>query len=180
MTLATARGIAERIRDLLAPYCRRIEVAGSVRREKPQDIKDIELVCVLDTAQLLRFVSLVRSLPVLKGKPDGKYIRFLHDGECVDLFIVTRETWGCIYFIRTGSADFCKAIMVRAQNHGLKFHEGRLYEVRGNGATSWLHLIPTPEEEDVFAALGLQFIPPAERAPSTISSFAIDKAATPV
>lgn len=43
--LAVAREAAETLLDLLAPACERIEIAGSIRRERP-DVKDIELVCV--------------------------------------------------------------------------------------------------------------------------------------
>ena len=36
---------AEALRELLAPACARIEIAGSIRREKPK-VKDVELVAV--------------------------------------------------------------------------------------------------------------------------------------
>lgn len=43
--LHEAREKAEALRSLLEPACERIEVAGSIRRERP-DVKDIELVAV--------------------------------------------------------------------------------------------------------------------------------------
>lgn len=43
--LAVAQEAAETLRDLLAPVCERIEIAGSIRRRKPE-VKDIELVAV--------------------------------------------------------------------------------------------------------------------------------------
>lgn len=45
MNLAQAREIAEGLRDLCAPAAERIEIAGSIRREKPV-VKDIELVAI--------------------------------------------------------------------------------------------------------------------------------------
>jgi DNA polymerase/3'-5' exonuclease PolX len=45
MQIAKATAIAERIKAELAPYTERIEIAGSVRRRKPE-VKDIELVAV--------------------------------------------------------------------------------------------------------------------------------------
>ncbi len=43
--LAIAREAAETLRDLLAPACERIEIAGSVRRRREM-VKDLELVAV--------------------------------------------------------------------------------------------------------------------------------------
>jgi DNA polymerase/3'-5' exonuclease PolX len=45
MTLEYARGMAGALVDLLSPVCVRIEIAGSVRRQKPRP-NDIELVMV--------------------------------------------------------------------------------------------------------------------------------------
>ncbi len=45
MELAVAQQLAAEVKDLLRPYCRRIEVAGGVRREKPYP-HDVELVAV--------------------------------------------------------------------------------------------------------------------------------------
>jgi DNA polymerase/3'-5' exonuclease PolX len=42
---AQALAIAERTRAALAPYCDRIEIAGSIRRRNPS-VKDIELVAI--------------------------------------------------------------------------------------------------------------------------------------
>jgi len=44
-----AKELADRRQADLAPYCDRIEIAGSVRRLKQTDIKDVEIVCVAKT-----------------------------------------------------------------------------------------------------------------------------------
>lgn len=43
--LEQARGLAIELAELLAPACVRVELAGSIRRNKP-DVGDIELVCL--------------------------------------------------------------------------------------------------------------------------------------
>jgi DNA polymerase/3'-5' exonuclease PolX len=48
MNLHTAQPIADRVRDLLAPHCDRIEIAGSIRRQKA-DVGDIEIVAIPKT-----------------------------------------------------------------------------------------------------------------------------------
>lgn len=45
MKLKRAREIAEQLREELAPFCERIEVAGSIRREK-KEVGDIELLVI--------------------------------------------------------------------------------------------------------------------------------------
>ena len=45
LPLAWAQSVAEMVRLILAPFCERIEVAGSVRREAPM-VGDIELVAI--------------------------------------------------------------------------------------------------------------------------------------
>lgn len=48
--LEIARRVATRFGQELAPFCDRIEIAGSIRRAKP-DIADIEMVCIPKTRQ---------------------------------------------------------------------------------------------------------------------------------
>jgi DNA polymerase/3'-5' exonuclease PolX len=45
MELIKARRIAEELVKILRPACSRVEIAGSIRREK-SEVKDIELVAV--------------------------------------------------------------------------------------------------------------------------------------
>lgn len=45
MKHSTALVIAEKIKAQLAPHCDRIEIAGSIRRKKPE-VKDIEIVVI--------------------------------------------------------------------------------------------------------------------------------------
>lgn len=48
MKLAEAQAIAERVRAELAPFCVRCEIAGSIRRKRPEP-RDLEIVCVPKT-----------------------------------------------------------------------------------------------------------------------------------
>ena len=45
MEYEVAIEIAEKVKALLLPHCERIEIAGSVRRKKP-NVKDIEIVAI--------------------------------------------------------------------------------------------------------------------------------------
>lgn len=88
----------------------------------------------------------------------------------VDLFLATPETWGVLYLIRTGSRDFSKAVVGswRIKSDGGQCLKGRLHPpctraipvaVSRDGVPLGPP-IDTPEEEDVFAACGYQWIEP--------------------
>jgi DNA polymerase/3'-5' exonuclease PolX len=80
MELKEAKIIAEKYLSILKPFCERIEIAGSIRREQPFP-NDIELVCIRKGRELFNFVEAVDQWKKVKGKPSGKYTqRSLHEG----------------------------------------------------------------------------------------------------
>lgn len=76
----------------------------------------------------------------------------------VDLFLATPETWGLVLAIRTGSADFSRALVTRwtAVSGGGHAVDGRLCWPDGRAED-------TREEEDVFRALRCRWVDPPER-----------------
>ena len=137
MTLEYARGMAEALVELLAPACQRIEIAGSVRRQKP-DPNDVEIVAVpawtqvasqfwgpLEDENLLdRRCNELLALGTLEKRPDsrgrscwgtGVKRAVFYQGQDyapVDLFqVVAPAQWGVIYAIRTGPGDFNRLLV---------------------------------------------------------------------
>jgi len=168
MNLNQATEIAERIRAELAPFCDRIEIAGSIRRRKPE-VGDIEIVAIPKRVMLpadlftgvahnhLKFCELVNRWPAVKGKSTGKYTqRRLPEGINLDLFMADPENWGLIFAIRTGSAEFSHKVLatvwIRAGYHSMA---GMLYK---DG-----HKIPVREERDLFDMIGIVWQEPWER-----------------
>lgn len=166
MNLLQAQTIAERLKAELAPYCERIEIAGSIRRQKAE-VKDIELVVIpkrvvadmfgTATEPHPDFCRIINALEKVKGEPTGKYTqRILPEGIKVDIFIADADNWGLIYAIRTGSADFSYKILGGAWVRcGYKSVNGYLM----SGDTR----VPVREEAELFALLRLPFTPPEER-----------------
>ena len=128
MDLAYAREMAEVLVELLAPACRRIEIAGSVRRQKAKP-NDIEIVCEpkltdqgrnlcdLACADLLRTGQLEKR-PDSRGRHcwgTGIKRAIFYQGSNyapVDLFqVVEPRQWGVIYAIRTGPGDFNRLLV---------------------------------------------------------------------
>lgn len=163
--------VAQALEVMLGAACERTLIAGSLRRKKAE-VGDIELVVlpkVEEVRDLFGEITGFRSLldEALVGldarltKNGTRYKQFAWDGCPVDLFIATRDTWGCIATIRTGSADFTHwLVSPRRQGGGcpshLRFSEGRIWE----GAQA----LDTPDERDVFAALGQRWVEPEDRA----------------
>src|SRR5687767_9873869 len=104
MDYPAALEIARRAEAALAPYCQRIAIAGSIRRQRPQ-VKDIEIVAqpLQEPADLFGhelvahqgFCAVVNQWRAIKGQPTGKYTqRRLPDGINLDLFIADPDNWG--------------------------------------------------------------------------------------
>lgn len=109
MKLEEAQVIAERIKAELAPHCERIEIAGSIRRKKPE-VGDIEIVAIPKPYDIGLFESgitpVVNQWEKVKGELPCKYTqRILPEGIKLDLFFAEPDNWGLIYAIRTGNAD---------------------------------------------------------------------------
>lgn len=171
MILSEAEAIARRCVETLRPYCDRIEIAGSIRRRKPEP-GDIEIVAipngyelrdmleeVVETGRDPRFAPAVESLgTVLKGNPhSGRFIQVaLPEGITLDLFLATPENWGLIFAMRTGPAEYSHRVLacgwVMKGYHSI---DGMLCTVG--------HKVPVHEEEDLFNLIGVPWIPPEDR-----------------
>jgi len=154
MKLQEAQEIAEKYLNIFKPYCQKIRIAGSIRREKPE-VKDIEIVCI--PQDLTGFSVEVNKLQKVKGEPTGKYTqRILPEGIKLDLFMAKKENWGLIFAIRTGSADFSHKILACGWvKTGFKSKNGILTK---NGQE-----IECREEEGLFKLIGVQFVEPKLR-----------------
>lgn len=123
-----ASSIANDILKYLQPHCTIINIAGSIRREKPE-VKDIEIVA-LPKYQIVKdlFGNVIQHQrdtnfcyaathigKILKGKPDGKYMQIEVDVQTqtinLDLFMPTEEDYYRQLAIRTGSADYAHKVI---------------------------------------------------------------------
>lgn len=179
-----AQATAEKLVDLLAPFCTRLEIAGSLRRGQRPDVGDIELICepafanrlalfeeipavqdlLEDRLDALLMGATIQHAPAYANRraPWGpRYKRLVFDTLPVDLFIVRPPaSWGAELIIRTGPWQFSKALVTPRAQGGLmpaylKMREGALHR----GAER----IPTPTEADLFRLYSLDYLEPADR-----------------
>lgn len=165
-----ALNAAQVIVNHLKPVCQRIEIAGSLRREKP-DVGDIEIVAIPQYSTDLfgqQFYSAevvgetLRNRGFKMDKDGENYKKFYFDFYhiWVDLFLTTPEQWGLIYLIRTGSADFSRLMVTSKQQGG---YMPSNYHVSGGRVHGPVSVYNTPEEQDVFNLWGMKFIEPKDR-----------------
>lgn len=176
MELQQAQLIAGNVKTCIEPSASRVEVAGSIRRLKPQ-VKDVEIVAIVHDYDMLyrdllnvgRFIK--PSVPDVvdwQFKPGAKYVRMLlHEGVKLDLFIASPENWGPLYMMRTGGATGPDGNAFNGFVPGMfsrwkKLSDGGKMEgcmpARPDGTQ-----VLCPEEQDFFDLLGMNFVPPEER-----------------
>lgn len=147
-------------RELLAPHCERIEIAGSIRRMKVE-CRDIELVAIPKPYDVGLFesglASIVNQWQKVKGELPCWYTqRILPEGIKLDLFFAEPGNWGLQYAIRTGSAAFSYNVLgigwTKAgyfSEHGFLYRMGVKHEIR--------------EEQELFDLIGIPFVEPEMR-----------------
>jgi DNA polymerase/3'-5' exonuclease PolX len=188
MRLDDARALAAALMEEMRPHCERLELAGSVRRGKAEP-KDLEIVAIplwepmpdpadlfgertLRRNRLWEWANRTRRVRWLKPavphrepwrpKEDGKYWRGeLENGAPLDLFLTEPGNFGIITVIRTGPAEFSQAVVTQAKVLGRPCEGGWLTDSKAGGR------IETPDEESVFRALSLYYVPPEERVDRT-------------
>lgn len=153
--------IAEEIKSELSPLCKRVEIAGSIRRKK-EEPRDIEIVAIPDSRkffELRNYLEDSEKFFIWKGKFPGKYLRLqkIKEDVYIDLFLCIEETWGVIFVIRTGNAEFSRFLVTRARKIGYSVENGRIYEAN--------KIFPfiIESERKVFKILKMEWIPPEQR-----------------
>ncbi|MBH1937610.1 DNA polymerase/3'-5' exonuclease PolX [Streptomyces sp. AV19] len=157
--LSAAAEAAERIVADLSRIdgCERCACAGSVRRMR-ETIGDVDVLVAAARAE--PFMEAISTLPytaeVIARGPKKTSVRTV-DGLQVDLRVLPPDAWGAGLLYFTGSKAHNIRIREIAVRHGLKLSEYGLFRVRSG------RKVASRTEEDIYARLGLPWIPPALR-----------------
>jgi len=138
----------------------RVSVAGSVRRYR-ETIGDIDLlVPATDAAPIMAAFTSAPNVERVLASGDTKSSVIVGRGLQIDLRVVPPDSWGAAMLYFTGSKEH----NVRLRGHALKkkllLNEYGLYRV---GAEARGQEIASKTEEEVYAALGMDWIPPEMR-----------------
>jgi DNA polymerase (family 10) len=135
-----------------------IEAAGSLRRGR-ETIGDLDLLVTGPNAvaSLDRMATHPRVHEVLASGANKTSVKLGREGLQVDVRALPRESFGAAMQYFTGSKEHNVAIRQRAVRMGLKLSEYGLYRVEDESR------VAGTTEEEVYQALGLQWIPPEMR-----------------
>ena len=157
--LPAARAVARQVADALRAHggVERLEIAGSLRRMK-ETVKDVDLlVTSTEPAHVIRTLTTLPSIvEVLAQGPTKASVRH-QDGLAIDLRVVEPEAFGAALQYFTGSKEHNVKLREMAARRGLRISEYGVFDeatgTRVGGAT----------EEEVYATVGLPWIPPELR-----------------
>jgi DNA polymerase (family X) len=172
----------ELVRPLLqylreAPGVERVEVAGSYRRRR-ETVGDIDILvlCQEDPAALMARFTRYPGAERVEAAGDTRGRILLSSGLPVDIRIVPGESFGAALHYFTGSKEHNVAVRALGVRKGLRINEygvfrggeggtDELGDVDGEGARQAAsgERMGGAHEEDVFAAVGLPWIPPVLR-----------------
>lgn len=164
----------------LMPFCEKIEIVGSLRREKA-DVGDLELLYIpimrteqdglFDTKQvdaaeeeinwMLKEKLIEKRLKNTGSTTWGRLNRLathVPSGIPVDLFATDHEKWFVSLLTRTGPAAHNIHVINELAKRGLKFHAyGVIDEIR-----TGRKIVPRSEEE-IFQLAGMKYLQPQHR-----------------
>lgn len=161
-----ARALADRIVAELAPFCERIEIAGSLRRNLP-NVGDIDLVVLPKSGMAEAMRQRIKRNAAVEIDGAQNLVVVLKNGLQVDTFIarhaeadllgdVTPCNWATLLLCRTGSKEHNIKLAQTALRNGDRWDP--YAGVVKNGKA-----LPADSESDIFEQLGLAYVPPARR-----------------
>jgi DNA polymerase (family X) len=154
--LNVALTTATEIVDTLRPHTARVAYAGSLRRWR-ETIGDVDILATAgDEAGAERIMNAFKTLSgdVIVSGPAKTSIRMSGRLQA-DLRVVKPECWGAALQYFTGSQAHNVAIRAIAVRRGLKLSEYGLFRSD--------ELIASATEDEVYAALGMEWVPPPMR-----------------
>lgn len=150
-----AKGIESRLQKLDGVFA--AALAGSARRMK-ETVGDLDyLVTCRDAGAVMDFFTGMPEVEEVKSRGSAKAFVRLQGGIDADILVVPQESWGSALLYFTGSKDHNVQLRKIAIEKKLRlnewgvFHAGSEKRVAGR------------DEEEVYRALGLQWMPPEMR-----------------
>ena len=160
-----ARKVADRIlpglQDL--PQVERVEAAGSLRRGM-ETVGDLDfLVASSEPAPIMDWFTNMEGIAEVTAHGDTKSSVRFEDGMQADLRVVPSEQFFFALHHFTGSKDHNVRMRQKALSLGMSLSEWGLRPEEEKDSSRKAGPVEAHSEEDIFKALGLQYVPPALR-----------------
>jgi DNA polymerase (family 10) len=162
--LPVALAVAEQFKTMLeqSKLCDRIEIAGSVRRRK-ESIGDIDLLVAAkekNVAKIMELFCTADGVAEVLAKGETKSSVRLQNALQIDVRVVPMDVFGAALHYFTGSKEHNVHVRQIGIRKGCTISEWGVYE--GTAAKKGT-LMASKTEEEVYAAVGLPYIPPELR-----------------
>ncbi|MFM1804625.1 MAG: polymerase/3-5 exonuclease PolX [Planctomycetota bacterium] len=145
-------------------FVERIAYAGSLRRGR-ETIGDLDILAASkDAARLMEAFTGRSDVARVLGQGETKSSVLTKSGVQVDLRVVPLDRFGAALMYFTGSKEHNIALRERAIAQGMRLNEYGLFREDAKGEIAeGAEPVAAASEEDVYAALGLDWIPPTMR-----------------
>jgi DNA polymerase (family X) len=142
---------SEKVENWLKPFCKKIKIAGSIRRgvKNPFDI-DVVLI-PKDESKIINFLK--KKGKFLQG--GDKRVSFKIEGTKVELYFTTLEGWGATLLAYSSETGAAIGLRVIAKKKGLHLNQYGLFK-QGK-------YLAGKTEKDIYKALGRQYKSPRLR-----------------
>ena len=160
-----ARKVADRILPGLEdlPQVERVEAAGSLRRGM-ETVGDLDfLVASSDPGPIMDWFTSMEGIAEVTAHGDTKSSVRFEDGMQADLRVVPSEQFFFALHHFTGSKDHNVRMRQKALSLGMSLSEWGLRPEEEKDSSRKAGPVEAHSEEDIFQALGLQYVPPALR-----------------
>lgn len=153
MNLRFAEGVANEFVKNISPFCKKLLVVGSIRRERPV-VNDIDIVILpRDLYNLKRVLFRIGKI-IKQGE---KLIEIDYRREQVDLYVADENTFETLVLIRTGSMQHNIKLCSIAKGKGWKLRADGVGLVDNMG-----EIIANTEKEILIKLLG-EYVEPKQR-----------------
>lgn len=143
--------LSKKILKELKPLCKKIEIAGSIRRGKPNP-KDIDIVLIpKDKQKIINFLE-------TKGKflqGGEKRVSFKIRGVKVELYFTTPGSWGATLLAYSSKKGAAIGLRIFAKIRGYKLNQYGLFKKK--------KYVAGRTEEEIYHALGKKWKPAWKR-----------------
>jgi DNA polymerase (family 10) len=135
------------------PDITRAEIAGEVRR-RMEVVGSLEIAaeCKGDPYEVAQSLGAMAGVESADATPDGvATLRFV-DGERLVVHCASHDEFGVALWRATGNHSHVDAVTTASEDAGISIQGNRVVGKNGK-------VIPTPDEETFYRAVGLQFVP---------------------
>lgn len=143
--------LSREIINLLKPYSKKIQVAGSIRRNSPNPV-DIDIVLIPKDKEKIK-EALNKKGKFMQG--GEKRVAFKIEGVKVELYYTIPEEWGATLLAYSSKKGSEIGLRMVAKRMGFKLNQHGLFKNE--------KIIAGKTEEEIYRALGRQWKKPEDR-----------------